>query len=201
MSDDKEGEKGDKEGEKGDEEEKDKGMQPNAGNGGNGPGYTWTQTLKEVTVVIGLPAGIKGRDVNFKCTSKSLTAGLKGKDAIVKGDLYAIVRSEDVMWTLDNNEETGGRDLTITMEKKNDMQWWDCVIKGHPKINTQKVEPENSKLSDLDGETRQTVEKMMFDQRQKAMGLPTSDEQKKNDILKKFMAQHPEMDFSKAKIQ
>jgi hypothetical protein len=41
------------------------------------------------------------------------------------------------------------------------MAYWKNVIERDPMIDIEKVEPENSKLSDLDPETRQTVEKMM----------------------------------------
>ncbi len=101
-------------------------------------------------------------------------------------------------WTVESDRS--GRFLTLYLPKVNKMNWWKCVFKGDQEIDTKKIQPENSQLGDLDRDTRATVEKMMFDQRQKQLGMPTSDEMKKQEALKKFMAAHPELDFSNAKI-
>jgi hypothetical protein len=109
--------------------------------------------------------------------------------------LFAAVQPDDCLWNV-----VDGCVLEITLQKIDRMQWWRAVIQGEAEIDTQKVEPESSKLEDLDLDTRATVEKMMYDQRQRALGLPTSEEQQKQEILKQFMAHHPEMDFSNAKL-
>ena len=146
-------------------------------------------------MVVPVPEGTRTRDLKVDLTASKISVGLKGQEPLLKGDLHKRVVLDESFWTLEDN-----REVVISLIKANDMEWWKCVVVGAPEIDTSKVTPENSKLGDLDGETRQTVEKMMYDQRQKAMGLPTADEQKKNDVLKKFMAEHPEMDFSQAKI-
>lgn len=181
-----------------DEEDKGK-LKPNVGNGADLETYSWTQTLGEVSIAIPLPAGCKARDVAFDISKAKLKVGLRGKPSVLDGALHDGIKTDEATWTLEDGAD-GERVLGVYFEKANQMAWWPCILKGDAQINTKKVQPENSKLSDLDGETRQTVEKMMYDQRQKAMGKPTSDEEQKQDMMKKFMSQHPEMDFSKAKF-
>jgi len=186
-----------KEGEE--DESEGKGLTP-IQNGAVYDNYSFTQSLQDLVVTVPVRAGIKAKFLTVDIQKKKLKVQIKGEDAIVDGELYGAVKMEDCIWSMEDNPQGGNRLVTITLTKSNQMEWWKTVIKGDAEINTQKVEPENSKLSDLDGDTRQTVEKMMYDQRQKAAGLPTADEQGKQDMLKKFMEQHPEMDFSKAKI-
>jgi len=162
--------------------------------------YRWTQSLQDLAVYVPVPAGTKAKQLVIDIKKQHLTVQVAGKEAVLKGEMPQTVKVEDCFWSIEDDPKGAGRLVSITLTKMNQMEWWKHVLKGEPEINTQKVEPENSKLSDLDGDTRQTVEKMMYDQRQKAAGLPTADEQGKQDMLKKFMEQHPEMDFSKAKI-
>lgn len=177
--------------------------EPGPGNGGVGPSYTWTQTLGEVVIVVPVDKDVVVKEISLETnqgadknnSGQLLRFGLRNQPPLIDGPLFASI--SDTCWQLDRSDGT----VEITLEKSQSNDWWPCVIKGHPEIDLSKIIPQDSRLEELDSETRTMVEKMRYDQEMKARGLPTSDEAKKQAMLEKFQAQHPELDFSNAKIQ
>ncbi|WVQ76977.1 hypothetical protein IAR50_006656 [Cryptococcus sp. DSM 104548] len=162
--------------------------------------YKWSQELGTATVTVALPEGTRGKDLIVEIKKKKLKVQLKKeKDAILDGELFADVVVDDCSWTIDSSV------LTIELEKLSShigqSKWWPHILTHHPKIDTKKIQPETSKLSDLDPATRGMVEKMMWDNRQKATGGKTSDQIREEEIAEKFKKDHPEMDFSNAKLE
>jgi len=170
------------------------------GNGGKTDKYVWTQTLEELHIYIPVPKAARAKDMKVTIDTTKCYVGLKGQAAIIDGEFTEKIKADESLWTVEDGD-AGERVVHLSIQKwSGQWHWWDSAIKGDVKIDTQKIEPESSNLSDLDGETRATVEKMMVDQRLKQQGLPSTDEQKKQDMMQQFMKSHPEMDFSKAKF-
>jgi hypothetical protein len=142
-----------------DDDEADNGPPP-VGNGGTVAGkYVWTQTLAEVMVTIPVPENTRGRDLTVTMARTHLKVALKTgteKKMLVDAPLTKPIICDDSFWTVED-----GNRLVVNLQKSNQMEWWESVCKGDPTIDVRKVNPENSSLSDLDGETRKTVEKMM----------------------------------------
>ncbi|CAO1616157.1 unnamed protein product [Sympodiomycopsis kandeliae] len=160
--------------------------------------YKWTQDLESVSITYAFAdAPVRARDLSITINKKSLKVLKKSSsEALLHGEFPKEVKVDDSTWSIEDD----GKTLSIHLEKNVGSSWWPHVFTHDPKVDTTKLVPENSKLSDLDGETRAMVEKMMHDNRQKQMGLPTSDQVRQQEILKKFQADHPEMDWSQAKI-
>jgi len=63
------------------------------------------------------------------------------------------------MWKIE--ESFGKRYIDIEIEKLDKMKWWNCLVTTEAKIDTSKISPESSKLSDLDPEMRSTGNKYL----------------------------------------
>jgi hypothetical protein len=167
-------------------------------NGGRTRNYTWVQNqVEHFEMYIPIDSDIRGNQIKIDYSSKNMTVKIKG-ETIITGDLYAPINSDSFIWTLD--EVKGKKVISITFEKLYRMQWWDHVIKGDELLTLSTVNPDPSKLSDLDADMRPEIEKMMIENSMKMQNKPYHKEPKTNDLLQKFMKEHPEMDFSKAQI-
>lgn len=156
------------------------------------PKYTFKQTLQDVTVYAPLEEGTRAKTLDISIERDTLAVRTPN-GVLADGKLYAPIAVDESSWSVVDQKE-----LVITLEKTK-AEWWPHVLVGDPEIDIKKIQPENSRLSDLDQETRANVEKMMYDQQQQMRGLPTSDEMQKLNQLDKFKKMHPELDFSNLK--
>ncbi|CAM9480869.1 unnamed protein product [Ectocarpus sp. 13 AM-2016] len=173
------------------------GKQVPIGNGGVTDRYYWTQTVNEATVYVDVPPGTRSKDVSCVIRPRWLklkvrgagTAGGAGaaaagaaaagaEDVVFDGELSSAVSREDSMWSLND-----GKTVVISFEKTT-KSWWKSVVVGDPEIDTSKVDS-TTKISEYDGETQGAIRKIMFDQRQKSLGLPTSDELNADALLER----------------
>ncbi|KAI8030307.1 Protein BOBBER 1 [Camellia lanceoleosa] len=127
---------------------------PNKGKGLDLNNYSWVQSVQEVTINIPVPPGTKSRFIACEIKKNHLKVGLKGHPPIIDGKLFQSVKVEDCIWSLEDQKS-----ISVLLTKQNQMEWWKCRVKGGPELDTQKVEPENNKLSDLDRETPSTGKK------------------------------------------
>lgn len=163
---------------------------PSKDNGGKGKNHTWSQTLREVTLIIPVRPGVRARDLKVEIKPNHLTVKYANGETLVDGELYKRVVVDDCCWQMEDTKE--GRNMVVYLLKHNTMEWWSCVLKGEEEIDLTKVEPENANMKDLDPETRAQVEKMMYDQRQKELGLPTSEDRQKQALINKIIEKNPE---------
>ena len=130
------------------------------GNGGTTERYTWTQTLDELHVYIPVSPTLKSKEVSVKLSLQHLFVKIQDK-VFIDQDFLEKINVDDSLWTLETSHDE--KFIHISVQKwSGQMHWWESVLVGDPKINTQKINPENSKLSDLEGETRTTVLYRLF---------------------------------------
>lgn len=151
------------------------GNQVPVGNGGKTGRYTWTQTLDEVSVLLAVPEGTRGKDLNVTLKTSQVSVRLKNAQetdtkspTLLDGELVHKIRTDESTWSLE------GGVLVLNLDKLK-KTWWETVMVGDAKIDTTLVDSRRN-IDTYDDSTQAAIRKILFDQRQERLGLPTSDE-------------------------
>ncbi|CAL8102561.1 unnamed protein product [Calicophoron daubneyi] len=152
-------------------------------NGAERNNYSWSQTIKDVDLKIKVPPSVKSaRDLNVIVDRKRIRVYVK-KDLeetlFFDRSLSWDILKDESMWTLQPKEGQ----LQICLDKVQE-RWWEAAFEGEDKINTRKIDCSRP-MHELDEEAQAKIQQLMYDEQRKRQGLPTSEEQKVQDILAK----------------
>lgn len=146
------------------------GLQVPVGNGGSSKNYKWTQTIEECSVLVGVPKELRGKDLDVKITSTTLSIKAKKepRTTFVEGTLVEKVRADDSTWSVE------GGVVIVTLDKSK-QTFWKSVFVGDEEIDTELVDNRRH-IDEYDDATQAKIRRIIFDQEQYHKGGPTSDE-------------------------
>jgi hypothetical protein len=108
-------------------------------NGGRTDRYTWEQTLHDLTLAVGMPAGTRARDVVCVIRKDGLILKLKGEAGpLVEGrfpcdsrngtEVWETVRTDESTWSVGTMAD-GAPVVNVYLEKARE-SWWKAAIEG-----------------------------------------------------------------------
>ncbi|XP_026490835.2 nudC domain-containing protein 3 [Vanessa tameamea] len=147
-------------------------------NGAIRENYTWSQTIMDIDVTIKLPPDIKSsKDLKVTLNPGDICVACRNGDIILKDKLPFKIKTIDSFWSLSENR------LLIHLEKVQE-RWWNKLLNKEEEIDLSKIDCSRP-LNELPEDSIAKVRELQWNQEQKLKGLPTSDEIRNIEILKK----------------
>jgi len=91
--------------------------------GGEGDGYTWSQTEDEVEILIAAPAGTKGKDVKAKFGSSTLSVAVGSGGTAIAINLFSKVTPDGCTWQMSDGN------VAVTLEKATEGETWPALLR------------------------------------------------------------------------
>ncbi|XP_022122721.1 nudC domain-containing protein 3 [Pieris rapae] len=140
--------------------------------------YTWSQTITDLDVILNLPSNVRSaKDLNVIINPGDISVISRHQDIIVKDSLPFKIKTLECFWSISE-----GR-LLIHLEKMQE-RWWDRLLNNEEPINLDKIDCSRF-LNELPEDHIAKVRELQWNQEQKMKGLPTSDEIRNIELLKK----------------
>jgi len=138
--------------------------------------YCWSQTIGDIDITVKVPENVKSKDLKVTILTGRISVKIKD-EALLEGELCQKCKHNDAVWSLDQNK------LQIHLDKCREI-WWDCLVKSEDRLDLSKVDCSRP-FEELPEEAQVKIEELGWNQERKRLGLPTSDEMAKQELLKK----------------
>ncbi|XP_060521608.1 uncharacterized protein LOC132699115 isoform X2 [Cylas formicarius] len=138
--------------------------------------YCWSQTIADIDISIKVAQNMKAKDITVSVLTSHISVEVNNI-LILRGDLCHNVKHKEAIWSLDK------RKLQIHLDKCQQI-WWDCLLITEEKIDLTNIDCSRP-FEDLSDEAQAKIEELEWNQRQKELGLPTSDDLAKQELLRK----------------